>query len=51
VLNTYGAHLRSEKLSGAFNVGLVLRQSADAGNSQQIFQFGKEARLILPRIL
>jgi hypothetical protein len=44
------AHLRCQKIGGMLNIGFVLRQSADAGDAQQIFEFGKESRLILPSV-
>src|SRR5256885_9408087 len=50
VLQADATHLRGEKICGAFDVALMLRKSADAGNAKEVFQLGKKSRLILPRV-
>src|SRR5215475_7376560 len=51
MLEADAAHLRRKKIGSTFDVVLVLRKSAYAGNAEEIFQLCKKPRLILPSVI
>src|SRR5690349_1722520 len=51
VLESYRTHLRGKEFGRPLDVGLMLRQRADAGYAQEILKLGEETRLILTRVI
>ena len=41
-----GAHLVSDEGGGALHIVFMLRQGADAGNAEQVFEFTEKALLV-----